>query len=145
MIWVSGSFPIVLFPEANLSNPAVTPQTYMRDVQRTADLCTAAQIAVFIRFQQKGMMIHSVYQADASAISEVRPGAMSQNNVNQMNAESQNVSSTRLTAESLAKSTGGQAFFNSNGLTDILTAAVTTPLTVKLARGQPMRKIPCCP
>ncbi len=69
----------------------------------------------------EGMMIHSVYQADASAISEVRPSTMSQNNIDQMNSELQNVSSTRLTAESLAKSTGGQAFFNSNGITDILT------------------------
>src|ERR1035438_4149803 len=46
---------------------------------------------------------------------------MSQNNVGQMNAELQSVSSTRQTAESLAKNTGGQAFFNSNGITDILT------------------------
>ena len=62
-------------------------------------------------------MIHSIYQADNSAISEVRPSMMSQNNVGQMNGKLQNVSSTRLTAKSLAKSTGGQAFFNSNGIT----------------------------
>ena len=93
---------------------------YMHEIQRTADLCTAAQIAIY-PVTAEGLMIHSVYQADNSAISEVRPSMMSQNNVDQMNAELQNVSSTRLTAESLAKSTGGQAFFNSNGITDILT------------------------
>ncbi len=120
VIWVSGSFPIVLFPDANFLNPAVTPQMYMHEIQRTADLCTAAQIAIY-PVSAEGMMIHSVYQADASAISEVRPGAMSQNNVNQMNGELQNVSSTRLAAEALAKSTGGQAFFNSNDMKDILT------------------------
>ena len=120
VIWVSGSFPIVLFPEANLLNPGVAPQTYVHDIQRTADLCTAAQIAIY-PVTAEGLMIHSVYQADNSAISEVRPSMMSQNNVDQMNGELQNVSSTRLTAESLAKNTGGQAFFNSNGITDILT------------------------
>jgi len=120
VIWVSGSFPIVLFPDANLLNPAVTPQTYMREIQRTADLCTAAQIAIY-PVTAEGLMIHSVYHADASAISEQRPSLMGQNNVDQMNTELQSVSSTRLTAESLAKNTGGQAFFGSNGITDILT------------------------
>ena len=120
LIWVSGSFPIVLFPDANLLNPAVAPQTYMHDIQRTADLCTAAQIAIY-PVSAEGMMIHSVYQADASAISEQSPGIMSRNNVDQMNTELGNVSSTRLAAESLAKSTGGQAFFNSNDMKDILT------------------------
>ena len=72
LIWVSGSFPIVLFPDANLLNPAVAPQTYMRDIQRTADLCTAAQIAIY-PVSAEGLMIHSVYQADASAISEQSP------------------------------------------------------------------------
>lgn len=120
MIWVSGSFPIVLFPDANLLNPAVAPQTYMHEIQRTADLCTAAQIAIY-PVSAEGMMIHSVYQADASAIRQQSPGIMSRNNVDQMNAESGNVSSTRLVAESLAKNTGGQAFFNSNDMKDILT------------------------
>jgi VWFA-related protein len=120
VIWVSGSFPIVLFPDAKLLSPAVAPQTYMREIQRTADLCTAAQIAIY-PVTVEGLMIHSIYHADASAISEVRPSTMSQNNVDQMNTELQSVSSTRLTAESLAKSTGGQAFFNSNGITDVLT------------------------
>ncbi|HZD30619.1 MAG TPA: VWA domain-containing protein, partial [Candidatus Angelobacter sp.] len=120
VIWVSGSFPILLFPDANILNPAVAPRTYMNDIQRTADLCTAAQMAIY-PVTAEGLMIHAVYQADASAVSEQRGSMMSQNNVDQMNAELQSVSSTRQTAESLAKSTGGQAFFNSNGIADILT------------------------
>jgi VWFA-related protein len=120
VIWVSGSFPIVLFPDANFLNPAVTPQMYMHEIQRTADLCTAAQIAIY-PVSAEGMMIHSVYQADASAISEQSPGIMSRNNVDQMNSELGAVSSTRLAAEALAKSKGGQAFFNSNDMKDILT------------------------
>ena len=120
LIWVSGGFPIVLFPDSVFLNPSVTPQTYMHDIQRTADLCTAAQIAIY-PVTAEGLMIHSVYQADASAISEQRPSMMGQNNVSQMNAELQNVSSTRQAAEALAKSTGGQAFFNSNDMKDILT------------------------
>ena len=120
VIWVSGSFPIVLFPEANLLNLGVAPQAYVHEIQKTADLCTAAQIAIY-PVTAEGLMIHSVYHADASAIGQQRPSIMAQNNVDQMNAELQSVSSTRFTAESLAKNTGGQAFFNSNGITDILT------------------------
>ncbi len=30
VIWVSGSFPIVLFPDSNFLNPSVTPQMYMQ-------------------------------------------------------------------------------------------------------------------
>ena len=120
VIWVSGSFPLVLFGDSASSNPSVAPRMYMNDIQRTADLCTAAQMAIY-PVTAEGLMIHSVYQADASAIGEVRPSMMSQNNASQMSAELQSVSSTRQTAESLAKNTGGQAFFNSNGITDILT------------------------
>ena len=120
VIWVSGSFPIVLFGDSASSNPSVTPRMYMNDILRTADLCTAAQMAIY-PVTAEGLMIHSVYQADASAIGEVRPSMMSQNNTSQMSAELQSVSSTRQAAESLAKNTGGQAFFNSNGITDILT------------------------
>ncbi len=120
VIWVSGSFPLVLFGDSASSNPSVTPRMYMNDILRTADLCTTAQMAIY-PVTAEGLMIHSVYQADASAIGEVRPSMMSQNNASQMSAELQSVSSTRQTAESLAKNTGGQAFFNSNGITDILT------------------------
>ena len=120
LIWVSGGFPIVLFPDSVFLNPSLTPRTFMSEIQRTADLCTAAQIAIY-PVSAEGMMIHSVYQADAGAISEQSPSIMSRNNVDQMNAESQSVSSTRLVAESLAKNTGGQAFFNSNDMKDILT------------------------
>jgi VWFA-related protein len=120
VIWVSGSFPLVLFGDSASSNPSVAPRMYMNDILRTADLCTAAQMAIY-PVTAEGLMIHSVYQADASVIGEVRPSMMGQNNAAQMSAELQSVSSTRQTAESLAKSTGGQAFFNSNGITDILT------------------------
>ena len=120
VIWVSGSFPLVLFGDSASSNPSVTPRMYMNDILRTADLCTAAQMAIY-PVTAEGLMIHSVYQADASAIGEVRPSMMGQNNASQMSAELQSVSSTRQTAESLARNTGGQAFFNSNGITDILT------------------------
>ena len=125
VIWVSGSFPIVLFGDSASSNPSVTPRMYMNEIQRTADLCTAAQIAIY-PVTAEGLMIHSVYPqgCDASAVGEVRPSMMSQNNASQMSAELQSVSSTRQTAESLAKNTGGQAFFNSNDMKDILTRVI---------------------
>ena len=102
LIWVSGGFPVVLFPDSVFLNPSVTPRGFMSEIQRTADLCTAAQIAIY-PVSAEGMMIHSVCQADASAISEQSPGIMSRNNVEQVNAELGAVSSTRLAAESLAK------------------------------------------
>ena len=94
LIWVSGSFPIVLFGDSVSLNPSVAPRTYMSEIQKTADLCTAAQMAIY-PVSAEGLMIHSVYQADASAIGEVRPSMMGQNNASQMNAELQTVSSTR--------------------------------------------------
>lgn len=120
VIWVSSSFPIVLFPDSGVSTPSVSPRTYMNDIQRTAELCTAAQMAIY-PVTAEGMMIHAVYQADANAVSEQRGSMMNQDNVDRMNSELQSVSSTRQTADTLAKSTGGQAFFNSNGIADILT------------------------
>jgi len=119
VIWVSGAFPIVIFPEANLPTPQVTQRSFMSEVQRTSDLCTAAQMAIYPVAAQ-GLANSSVYEADAAELSQERPSRMTQNNVGLMNREDTGRAGTRIVSEDLAKNTGGQAFHDVNGLGDVL-------------------------
>ncbi len=119
VIWVSGAFPITLFPEAKVPTPMLIQRSFMNDVQRTADLCTAAQMAIY-PVAAEGLQNSAVYQADAAQISQQRPSLMTQNNITQMDRENTTRAGARIVVEDLAKSTGGQAFYESNGLTDIL-------------------------
>ncbi len=120
VMWVSGAFPIVLFPDADLpGHPSLTQRTFLDSFQQTADLCTAAQMAIYPVGAQ-GLVNSSVYEANAAAISQQRPSMMGQNNANRMVAEFRGRSGARIAMEDLAKSTGGQAFYETNGLKDVL-------------------------
>jgi VWFA-related protein len=119
VMWVSGAFPVALFPDADLPSPARAQRTFLDDFQRTADLCTAAQMAIY-PVAAEGLVNSSVYEANAAAISQQRPSRMGQNNASLMTAEFQGRSGARIAMEDLAKSTGGQAFYETNGLKDVL-------------------------
>ena len=112
VMWVSGSFPIVLFPDASLPTPSRGQHAFMNDLEKTADLCTAAQIAIY-PIAAEGLMTDPYFAANAHALSTVttspNPGQFSTRMYSRQNS-----------MELLAKSTGGQAFYNTNGIKDVL-------------------------
>ncbi len=104
VMWLSGSFPINVFPDANM------PRQFKGDIQETADLLTADQVAVY-PIAAGGLV--GFDQNDTSVF-------------NFMSIHDQNDarSSTQLSMVQLAQDTGGQAFFNVNGLTEAVAQAM---------------------
>jgi VWFA-related protein len=47
VIWFSGSFPLVLFPDASLTLPFANVEGYREEVQKTTDMLTAARVAIY--------------------------------------------------------------------------------------------------
>lgn len=119
VMWVSGGFPLVLFPSKDLPNPSRSQQLFREDMVQTAALCTAAQMAIY-PISALGLKNSSIYEANANSLSSDRPSTMTQTNIGQMNAESQRHVWTNVGMEDIAKTTGGQAFYDTNGLKDVL-------------------------
>ncbi len=116
LMWVSGSFPIILFPDANLPTPSRGQHAFMNDLQRTADLCTAAQIAIY-PIAAEGLIVDPYLSANANAVPTTQPGFMTSANPVQFSTA---LFARQHSMELLAKDTGGQAFYNTNGLKDVL-------------------------
>jgi VWFA-related protein len=103
LMWVSGSFPIAIFP-----TPGPRRQ-YQGDIQQTADLLTADQVAVY-PIAAAGLDTNSVYNPDNDAKAPGEDNAAR--------------GSKQVAMETLAKDTGGKAFYNTNGVSEALGDAV---------------------
>lgn len=112
VLWISGAFPILLFPDETLPTPSRSQHAFMDDLERTADLCTAAQIAVY-PVAAEGLVNTVLNGADDPIpltyfVRDSRRGK----------------TLARYRAmDLLAKSTGGEAFYNTNGIKDVLLKA----------------------
>ncbi|HWF91673.1 MAG TPA: VWA domain-containing protein [Terriglobales bacterium] len=104
VIWVSGSFPISVFPQANM------PRQYQAAIQQTADLLTADQVAVY-PIAAQGLLADARYDANLFHSPSIPEG----------NSER---SLQQLSMNKLAQDTGGQAFFNTNGLASAVSNAI---------------------
>jgi VWFA-related protein len=107
VMWVAGSFPIHFFPDtgkrARFSNP------YENNVQQTADLLTADQVAVY-------PILASGLDADDTK---------DPNNYGRpVEANAADRGFNLIAMETLARDTGGKAFYNTNGLSEAMAKAV---------------------
>jgi len=109
VMWVSGSFPLSFFPE---TNPRGVPRKeYRSEIRQTADLLTADQVAVYpisgtgltgeenTQSDNYGRPIHDGYSDRAFE---------------------------QIAMETLARDTGGRAFYNTNDLANAMTEAVNS-------------------
>jgi VWFA-related protein len=120
VMWVSGGFPLIIFPQADSLAPSVAPSNFTDALEKTADLCTAAQMAIY-PVSAEGLVGDPRYMANASAISQTRAGMVIGNGTEQMVNFLRNDFLRNHMMDSLAKDTGGQAFYNTNGLKQVLT------------------------
>jgi VWFA-related protein len=134
VIWFSGAFPLNIFQDLSLMNPidatrnpdidldAVRRQ-YGESVQRTADELTKAQVAIYP--VEAGGLVYSL--PDASSVT-INMQSNARQATSQQVADLQNDSVQRngdhATMDELAKDTGGEAFYNNNGLDDALARAM---------------------
>ena len=117
VMWVSGGFPLMIFPPADLLAPSLSPSSFRDALEETADLCTAAQMAIY-PVSAEGLVGDPRYMANASPIS--RPGVAVATGAEQMANFLRNDFLRNHMMDSLAKDTGGQAFYNTNGLKEVL-------------------------
>jgi hypothetical protein len=118
LIWLSESFPFNIFPDVDAASLAVggnwsAVRDYSRDVMRTADILTDAQVAVY-PVDARGLV--GGYSVPNIAGSSMR-GAVAGN------PDLNGVTESHGTMNELAGRTGGRAFYNRN---DLDTAVLTS-------------------
>ena len=120
VMWISGGFPIVLFPDETLTAPSRSQHAFMDDLERTADLCTAAQIAVY------PVAAEGLVNDTLNGAGNPQPLAYS-TGLDASEVAAKKIGLPRFlrhyTMDSLARNTGGQAFYDTNGIKDVLLKA----------------------
>jgi len=109
VIWFSGSFPVGIFPDAGV------PRQYQRDVQQTAGQLTADQVAIY--------PVAAVGLVGAAGFDPTKGSTTRSERVN-IRAGSSDRAADQIAMETLARDTGGHAFYDTNGLTDAMSHAV---------------------
>jgi VWFA-related protein len=107
VIWFAGSFPISFFPQRGSSY--VVPHEYAGELKQTADLLTPGEISVY-PVSAQGLRGDD-YSAAGTSGGNLRSIGL-------------NRAGDQIAMETLAKDTGGQAFYNTNDLATAITRAV---------------------
>jgi VWFA-related protein len=109
VMWVSGSFPLSFFPE---TNPRGVPRKeYRSEIRQTADLLTADQVAVY-PISATGLTGEEATQSDNYG----RP----------IHDGYSDRAFDQIAMETLARDTGGRAFYNTNDLSNAMTEAINS-------------------
>ena len=123
VIWFSGSFPSGILPNSDLVDPFTSADTFQEDIRKTTDLLTAGQVALY-PIGAEGLAPDMAFEANAQEIGEKRPSLAMQDQVKHLQTGEVARDSNHSSMDQLAKDTGGQAFYNTNGLNDALTRVV---------------------
>jgi VWFA-related protein len=123
VIWFSGSFPTGILPDRDLPDPTSAVRNFEPAIRKTADLLASSQIAIY-PIAAEGLATDSAYQANGIEISRQRGALQERDQVKQMQTESAERDSSHSVMEELARDTGGEAFYNTNGLNDALSRVI---------------------
>ncbi len=123
LIWFSGSFPTGILPNTDVVDPFSVVDDFQKEVRKTAQLLAADQVAIY-PVGAEGLAPDAVFQANGSPVSQKRGLSQLGDTVQQMRADSVARDSGHNVMDDLAKTTGGQAFYNTNGLGDVLARVV---------------------
>jgi VWFA-related protein len=122
VIWFSGSFPLSIFGDFSLGGAEVMRQ-YQADVARTANLLTAAQVAIY-PIGAQGIALDRQYDFSGPQPPKIAgvkaEQQMTHYQVNDLQAGSTERDASFAAMDELAKDTGGEALYNTNGLNDAL-------------------------
>lgn len=121
LIWFTGGVPLQLYPQGG-SNDIDNMTDYTKQVRKTTDLLTAAQIAVY-PVDARGLQVsptNSVVNPPKGFASGRGGEAMTQ----AVGAFSMKTASEHLSMDAVASATGGQAYFNTNGLSAAVRNAI---------------------
>jgi len=122
LVWLSGAFPLTVFPDETLQNPFSAQSNYGDDLRRIAALFSANQIAVY-PVDARGLVGSLMPDASqrATSMAGMRGGP---NAMRTLQRSSTNLSSSHDTMNELASQTGGRAFYNRNDIDHAIALSV---------------------
>jgi VWFA-related protein len=118
LIWFSGSFPLNIMPDATLADPFSVMISAEDEYRDTTNLLTRAQVAVY-PIDARGLMTNPAFSASQSGRGMNGPAF-----ANKIGKFNQRQAEEHLTMEAMASDTGGQAFYNTNGLAEAVAKAI---------------------
>jgi VWFA-related protein len=119
VVWFSGSFPLAILPSGDLVDPFAVSKTYIKELQRITNLLTTAQVAIY-PVAAEGLMGDALYESNANQVTRRSASQVIQSQNQQLQSGDAARFSNRATMEELAKDTGGKAFLETNGMSDVL-------------------------
>jgi VWFA-related protein len=123
VIWLSGSFPAGIVPDSDLTDPFSGAANFQEEIRKTTNLLTTAQISLY-PIAAEGLTSDVAFQANNREITERRGNLSMQDTLQQSRKASIDLDASHASMEQLARDTGGQAIYNTNGLNDALTRVV---------------------
>jgi len=123
VIWFSGSFPAGILADPDAADPFSGTANFQEEIRRTTDLLTTAQVALY-PIAAEGLASDVAFQVDNRQIGEKRGSVAAMDTMQQSQAAARDLDFSHASMLQLAKETGGQAFFNANGLTDAFARVV---------------------
>ncbi len=121
--WFSGAFPTGILPDSDLPDQTSASLDFQGKIRKTTDLLAASQVAIY-PIAAEGLAGDSAYEADAGAIGQQRGDTTTRDRIKQMRRSGNDRDFNHVTMEQVAKDTGGQAFYDTNGLNNALTHVI---------------------
>jgi VWFA-related protein len=119
IIWFSSSFPLGIFPDPTLQDSFNVMQQYGDQILGTAQLLTDAQVAIY-PIAAEGLATDSLNEASSLPIGVGNSQQATQRQVRELQNDSVSRNAAHSTLDEIAKDSGGEAFYNTNGLNDAL-------------------------
>ena len=137
LIWFSGSFPIALDPDDSLDNPFEAMRSYSDDIRETAELLSAARVAVY-PVDARGLMTLPSLDASYSpstnlmgaSVNGGRGGSRRAATANKPSAARDDLNAMKqmmdeqASMKQIAEQTGGQEYIYTNGLKEAVASVV---------------------
>lgn len=121
LLWLSGSFPGGILPDASLGgrDSFDVTRNYSPTLVEVTDLLNLSHVAVY-PVDLRGLQVNPIYSASSNQTFE--PGT--KKNVKAVRDFSQQNNAEHATMDAIADETGGQAFYNTNGLKEAVDTAM---------------------
>lgn len=123
VIWLSGSFPAGIVPDSDLTDPFSGAASFQEEIRKMTNLLTTAQISLY-PIGAEGLTSDVAFQVNNREITQRRGNLSMQDALQQSQKATIDLDASHASMEQLARDTGGQAIYNTNGLNDALTRVV---------------------
>ncbi len=122
VMWFSGSFPIALLPDTSLSDPNRVVKHYNVEVAKTANLLANARVSIYA-LSAEGLTANTVEGADQDRLFADQK-LITEERSREQRSRAQDSIANRNSLEQLARDTGGEAIYDTNGLASALAKTV---------------------